>query len=342
MCFLNPGDFIREAIESVIGQTLTCWELILVDDGSTDHSVAVVTEYFRAMPERIRMVRHPNGEHRGLGASRNLGLVSARGQYVAFLDADDIYLPVRLARHVELLDADPGLDAVQSCVEYWHSWQAGVTPRIGDSPEPAPPVSTDVPLRPPMLLLLMLASRGATVPAVCSITIRRELIARLGGFEASFPAIYEDQVLLCKLYLGSVVLVLDERLARYRQHPESMLHRLTAAGLYTPGWPDAYHRAFIDWLRHYLQESGVADPLIWHALEREALPYTHPVRWRLRAWPSAALRKLRAAAEALLPSRAVAPVVRWWGRRKVAASARRAVRQSARIAAELGRRAGHH
>src|SRR4051812_33913704 len=88
MIFLDAEEFIREAIQSVADQTVDSWELLLVDDGSTDGSTEMALRYLAEDPARIRLLHHPGGVNRGMSASRNLGLREARGEFVTFLDAD--------------------------------------------------------------------------------------------------------------------------------------------------------------------------------------------------------------------------------------------------------------
>src|SRR5215218_5812117 len=86
--FLDAERFIEEAIESVFAQTYDDWELLLVDDGSTDGDTRIALEYAEQNPGRVRYLQHPGHQNRGMSASRNLGIGSARGEYIAFLDAD--------------------------------------------------------------------------------------------------------------------------------------------------------------------------------------------------------------------------------------------------------------
>ncbi len=97
--------FVATAIDSVLAQTFRDLELILVDDGSTDRSDEICASY---KDPRIRLVRQPNA---GLAAARNAGIRLARGEYIALLDADDEWLPGKLARHVEVLDRIPSAGA---------------------------------------------------------------------------------------------------------------------------------------------------------------------------------------------------------------------------------------
>ena len=98
----NRAAFVRGAIESTLGQTFQDFELLIVDDGSTDRSIEIVRSY---QDPRIRLVE--NAGNLGLPVTRNLGLELARGEYIALLDSDDVSLPDRLARQVEFLDDNP-------------------------------------------------------------------------------------------------------------------------------------------------------------------------------------------------------------------------------------------
>src|ERR1043165_10106697 len=95
--FLNEEKFLVEAVESVLAQSSQDWELLLVDDGSSDGSTEIARSYAERHPDRIRRLEHPGHANRGMSASRNLGVSQARGRYVGFLDADDVWLPGQLA-----------------------------------------------------------------------------------------------------------------------------------------------------------------------------------------------------------------------------------------------------
>src|SRR5262245_29470593 len=98
--FLNAERFIQEAIESVFAQTYKHWELLLVDDGSTDGSTEIGRQYAAHDPEKVRYLEHEAHENRGMSASRNLGIRDARGKHIAFLDADDVWFSNILAEQV--------------------------------------------------------------------------------------------------------------------------------------------------------------------------------------------------------------------------------------------------
>ncbi len=97
----NPGPYLMEAVESVFAQTVQDWSIVVVDDGST--------EPFPVPPRlggRIRVIHKANG---GPGSARNVGLDESSGPLVAFLDADDVWMPTKLERQIAVLEADPAL-----------------------------------------------------------------------------------------------------------------------------------------------------------------------------------------------------------------------------------------
>jgi glycosyltransferase involved in cell wall biosynthesis len=112
LCVYNQADYLPEAMGSILGQTLTDLELIVVDDGSTDSSPEVVHSF---TDPRIRYVH--NERNLGHAGSLNRGCALARGRYLAIMDSDDISLPERLARQADFLDAHPDVAMCGSWVE---------------------------------------------------------------------------------------------------------------------------------------------------------------------------------------------------------------------------------
>jgi len=109
--------FVRESVESVLATEYPALEVLLVDDGSTDGTSRVVEVIRARNPGVVRVLRHPGGRNLGSPASRNLAIEAARGAYVCFLDSDDIMLPHRFRRSVDLLDGDASLDGVVEVTE---------------------------------------------------------------------------------------------------------------------------------------------------------------------------------------------------------------------------------
>src|SRR5262245_41969518 len=101
--FFNEEKFLAEAVESVFNQTHTNWELLLVDDGSTDASSRIAQRYSEQYRGRVLYLEHQGHRNRGMSASRNLGIHHAKGEYITFLDADDIWLSTKLERQTAIM-----------------------------------------------------------------------------------------------------------------------------------------------------------------------------------------------------------------------------------------------
>jgi glycosyltransferase involved in cell wall biosynthesis len=298
--FLNAERFLEEAIESVLAQTFTSWELVLVDDGSTDRSPQIADQYRVQAPGRVRVVRHPDGLNRGMSASRNLGIRHAEGELVAFLDADDVWLPLKLERQVATLDANPSAALVYGPTMLWHSWDGrpegpkdrlrtlGVPPdRLYSSPD----------------LVLAFLRDEALPPSTCGILVRRSVAERLGGFEERFRTMYEDQAFLYKLCLHEPVFVTAESWDLYRQHDASASVHAEAIGWYDANGPNQARREFLEWFREYAEGVGQMDPTMSAALADAFWPYRHPVR----SWFTRRTRRLGSKMVRLLSSGVATP-----------------------------------
>jgi len=111
----NGEAFIIDALESVKNQTFTQWECIIVNDGSTDNTATVVEKYI-ATDNRYLFVSQPN---KGLSAARNAGLKHAKGNFIQFLDADDVLLPSKIEKHINALSAHDYTGGVVSYTDYF-------------------------------------------------------------------------------------------------------------------------------------------------------------------------------------------------------------------------------
>jgi glycosyltransferase involved in cell wall biosynthesis len=267
--FWNAEPFLLEAINIIIAQTFPDWELILVDDGSTDGSTATALRYVEQDPARILYFQHPGHENRGMSASRNLGLRQGKGKYVAFLDADDVLFPLALAEQVNALSDHPEAVMVYGPVQKWYSW-TGKDEDLGRDVVEKLGVQTDTVIQPPRLLTLFLQDR-ATVPS--GFLIRREAAERAGGFEETFRGLYEDQVFCTKICLKQPVVASYQCWYRYRQHPGSTCQSAKRQGVYTSARP-----IFLSWLAAYLKAEGIGDKALWNALYSELWPFQHPIR----------------------------------------------------------------
>ncbi|SHO64447.1 glycosyltransferase family 2 protein [Algoriphagus zhangzhouensis] len=96
----NAGEHIEETIESVLKQTFQDWEMILIDDKSTDSSLKIIEKYL-AQDSRIRLIK--NSKNQGAAVTRNNGIEAAQGRYIAFLDSDDLWLPTKLEKQLAFM-----------------------------------------------------------------------------------------------------------------------------------------------------------------------------------------------------------------------------------------------
>ena len=273
--FLNPGRFLAEAVASVLAQTYPHWELLLVDDGSSDGSAEAARAYADAYPDRIRCLAHEGRANRGASASRNLGAAMARGEYIAFLDADDVYLPHKLAEQVPLLDARPDAGMLYGGSEYWHSWTGRPEDASRDWVWRNYGVPPDTTVAPPRLLVTFLRD-GGTVPCMGSVLARRSAIAAVGGWEDHFRHICTDQVFHAKMALRHPIHVADGCWDRYRQHDASACHTVAREGQST-----ATFVRYLRWLEAYLAEQRIEDAELWRALRGALRRYRHPWLHRL-------------------------------------------------------------
>jgi glycosyltransferase involved in cell wall biosynthesis len=259
--FLNEERYLRDAVGSVLAQDYAKWELLLVDDGSTDGSAAIAEEYTR-LDDRIRFLTHLGGENRGMSASRNLGLANARGEYVAFLDADDIYLPKRLSRHVEVLQKYPDIAVTGSSYIRWFATEPGVPLRVENVAHARHFVVVgDVVWEPPVGLMVVTQVPYLNM-GTFSLTVRRRIALEVGGFEDRFRSLYEDQVFASKILARYPVYVIQAYLSLYRHHEASATWKAKATAVGPGDHPATDSQRFMEWLDGYLAECGVTDPLL--------------------------------------------------------------------------------
>jgi glycosyltransferase involved in cell wall biosynthesis len=278
LIFLDPqAAFFREAIESVQAQTFSDWELLLVDDGSSEASGRIAQTYAGGDP-RIRILEHAGHANRGMSASRNLALANARGEYIAFLDADDVWLPDKLAWQLKILDLWNDAGLTYSSTLYWYSWTGNPDDRGRDRVRPlgAP---LDQMVFPPEMVERYLKGKAA-IPGICSLLARRAAIEAVGGFEEDFHGLYEDQVFYAKVMLAFPVVVTAGWKEKYRRHPDSATMIADRAGT----THDAYRR-YVEWLAAYLLEQGwegtrllrLVRRRVWTARHRRAEALTNAV-----------------------------------------------------------------
>jgi len=185
----NGAEFVREAVASVQAQTLGSWELVVVDDGSTDASMRIVAE---TAGGDIRVVTLQQ-TNRGQSAARNAGVERARGRYLAFLDQDDRYAPDRLQRAIDFLDSRPDVGMVYMDVDLIdREGRVLVRNALSSGNPPIPPRP-----HPKTSLQQCLEADMFIVPGTA--TMRREVFAQAGGFDENLSG-YEDDDLFLRVF----------------------------------------------------------------------------------------------------------------------------------------------
>ena len=273
--FLNAEKFIEEAIASVFAQTYGNWELLLVDDGSSDGSTEVACRFAGLYPGKVRYLEHADHQNRGMSASRNLGISNAKGEYIAFLDSDDIWLPKKLEEQIAIVHALPEAAMIYGRTQIWYSWTGHPHDAQRDHFYELG-VQADTLVKPPILLILLLRNKVQT-PTTCNALLRRTVFGDIGRFHETFRGMYEDQVFFAKVCLRFPVFVAGECWARYRQHPDSCSSLAEKAGHNTSS-----RLALLDWLAEYLASQGVDAAAVWRALDEELWSCHHPLLARFR------------------------------------------------------------
>jgi glycosyltransferase involved in cell wall biosynthesis len=278
--FLNAERFLEEAIQSVLLQTLSSFELLLIDDGSTDGSTALARAYAARFPGQIRYFEHAGHSNRGKSVSRNLGIAAARGTYVGFLDADDVFLPGKLEGQVRLLAQHSQSVMVYGTTEYWVSWDPAEQGRTGKRDRRGRlGVTSDRLYSPPELAVAYLRDPGI-VPCICGLLARTAIVRSTGAFDEDIQDLFEDQIFLVKMLLSGPVYVESGCGERYRQHSDSSSARAVAAGRYHPLRANPARLIYLEWLQDYLQEHGLMSAALWHALNGAFRPYRYPRTYR--------------------------------------------------------------
>jgi len=215
----NYAAYLPETIESVLGQEYTAWELIVCDDGSTDHSREIVSDYARR-DARIRLLAKENGGH---ASGLNAAFRAAQGEIVCLLDSDDLFLPDKLQRVVDccILNPDCGLIVHRVLRVTKDRKKQGVWPLTGELPAGwwGPRALREAGIVPYM-------------PPTSGLSLRREAAERLFPLPVTPPVhICPDQVLMRLAPLVTPIARLTDALAEQRLHQSNTYgaHRMTVA-----------------------------------------------------------------------------------------------------------------
>lgn len=167
----NVEAYILETLRSLSKQTFSDFEILVVNDGSTDRTAEIVTTFIQ-QDYRFKILHKPNG---GLSSARNFGIHQAQGEYIALLDGDDVYLPDKLATHVEVLDRNPSVGVVYSASQ-----------AIRENGEPTWMQLSGKPLYPDALKSLLCKN---FVGHGSNGIFRKAIIAEIGDFDESLNSV---------------------------------------------------------------------------------------------------------------------------------------------------------
>jgi glycosyltransferase involved in cell wall biosynthesis len=260
--YLDGENFLAEAMASVAAQSFADWEYILVDDGSTDGGPELARR-FASRHRHVHCLAFPDGRNHGVAAARALGADAARGEYLLFLDHDDVLAPDALSAMVATLDSHPRAGAVFAGVRFWaydptlgecdavqHFRRYGEGPLWG------------------RVMLADLIWSDDHHPANCSTLFRRKDYLAARGAEAPYPGMYEETAVLFSLLTRRDVVLLDRPVASYRMHAGSMCHRAKAAGTLSDTAGSIDRERFLRWAGENVALGLPERLLLWLTLAR--------------------------------------------------------------------------
>ena len=201
----NAERYISEAVESVLSQTYTDFEFIILNDGSTDNTLSIIRDYAKR-DSRIRVIDQPNS---GMGTALNKGMRLARGDLIVRMDADDVMLPNRIERQLDFMKANPDV-AVASCLVYYINRQSRI---IGRS-------TSNLRSRRDFEMYI----KGGRLIGVShpGVIMRKSVVLEVGGYRPQFWPADDIDLWMRIAERGHLIIVQQERLLKYRIHSGSI------------------------------------------------------------------------------------------------------------------------
>mgnify|MGYP003576729861 CR=1 FL=1 len=273
--FFNAAQFINATIESVITQSYINWEIILIDDASTDESYQIAEAFVQKFPDKIFLFTHPQNQNKGAAASRNLGFAKSSGDLITFLDSDDLWLPQKLKTQVDLMHSNSEIDVLCEATKYWNSW---FDPDAKDYIIPIGAPSEKLYYPPTLAAKLYPLGNGDSF-CTCALMLRRQSFEAVEGFDESFTGsnqLFEDQTFFLKTCLTQKVYLSSICNNIYRQRPNSLMHGLIANGHYE----SALHY-FLKWLNNYVKSKSIQSAEISFLLKKAFVRLKYPLFFKI-------------------------------------------------------------
>ena len=268
--FLNQEKFLQETLDSVFNQSYQNWELLLVDDGSSDKSSKIAAGLAQKNPGKIYYLEHDGHKNRGQAISRNLGIAHAKGELIALLDGDDIWLPDKLQEQVRLMQEYPQAAALYGRTMYWFNWPGNSNNGSADYITEVD--GGDVQLIQPPQLLPELVSQKKCPPLMSNIMLRRTTVQKIKGFAVDSPRLFEDQMFFIKLAANLPILVANRHWDNYRQHSASICSVSKKTGEIEMVRANLN---YLDWIADYLASENINDKKVWRILRKQLWLYKH-------------------------------------------------------------------
>jgi glycosyltransferase involved in cell wall biosynthesis len=206
----NGEKYLSETIDSIIEQTFADWEIVAVNDGSTDNSHSILQQYKSNLGSKIKIIDQENS---GVSVARNVAIDNSESEYLAFIDADDMWLPEKLEKQIKILDNNPDVALVYS--DLLDLIENKTTRR--------------------KQILKRKLQRGYIFEplfyfnfiALSSVVLRKEMIEKYGNFDSDYKII-QDYDLFLRIAEKNVIDYVDESLLIYRIHENNISGNMEA------------------------------------------------------------------------------------------------------------------
>lgn len=242
----NAAAYVENAVKSAVNLN-EVGEILLVDDGFPDGALEICRG-LESQYAPVRVLQHPNGENRGPGASRNLGISSAKCEFVAFLDADDWYLPQRFETAKTCFEADATIDGVYDATGFFIEKTGEMTSELTTLPR------TITPER----LFFTLVHGNSGYFHTNAITVRRSIFNKSGLFDEQMKLHQDTHLWLRFAFVGKLVAGnLESPVAVRRVHDENRISRKDKESL------NLFYRKTFEWFRKQTNIEKSAFRIIW-------------------------------------------------------------------------------